>query len=435
MDEHYIASLLRELASGKIPRQPLSETAPCAEELRALIGYLEQLQQFSIALANGDLSASLSGVKGSVAGSMKALHAGLRHLTWQAQQIAAGDFTQRVDFMGEFSVAFNAMVDRLALSRTAMEAMNRLLQEENMKLHALTEALRESEERFRLIAENVNDVIWTLDPSMTFFTYISPSIAHLLGVKADDALHKPMDELMTEESARQLRTTLSAMTERCLHNPAGAGLISNAVEIEQRCQSGIIIHVEVVLSAIIDSGGVLKEFVGISRDISERKKAEEVLRYQSSHDALTGLYNRAYFDLSLEKFTTDGEFPLGIIAADLDGLKRVNDTYGHDAGDQLIRGAAEVLRRTFRGNDIVARMGGDEFAVLLPHSDLNAARRSLQRIQQEIVEYNREEQNRIPVSMSLGCATAQNAEEVATALKEADTLMYADKLSRRQQRA
>lgn len=426
------STILNELASGRIPRGRIPEDLEDGEQIKLLMSYLASVQQFSMALANGDLSAPVPAVGGPVAGSLKSLHASLKHLTWQTKQIAGGDFSQRVDFMGEFSGAFNSMVERLDASRNELEAMNLRLQEDNFKLRNLTEALRESEERFRHIAENVSDVIWTLDRSLERFTYISPSIAQLRGLSVEEALQEPIAEAMTPESLAYMRKALSDKI-LSIDNGGKEDPVSEIIEVEQVCRSGRIINVEVVISAVTDAEGQLKEFVGISRDISVRKRAEARLKYQSTHDASTGLYNRAFFDEELERMINGSEFPVSMIVADLDGLKRVNDTMGHDAGDKLIKGAAEILHMAFRGNDIVSRTGGDEFIILLPEMDWHGAIHSIDRIRNCIQAYNSENEGPL-VSISLGAATAATGEEIPSALKEADERMYADKLNRKQQR-
>lgn len=238
-------------------------------------------------------------------------------------------------------------------------------------------------------------------------------------------------QTVTAESLARIRETLARITAR-FSESGNPGEFSEKIEVEQRCSDERIIPVEVVISAIGDAKGNLKEFVGISRDITERKKAEEKLKYRSTHDSQTGLYNRAYFDAELERIASGRQFPVSFIVADLDGLKRVNDTLGHEAGDQLIKGAAVVLKSVFRASDVVARTGGDEFVIILYERDEAWALASLERIRGCADDYNRQTAAQ-PVSISLGVGTAMGGEEVPQALKEADERMYADKTQRKQQ--
>lgn len=168
MRDERIVDILEQLIAGRIVKE-LPADLEYAQELSRLVACQETLRRFTMALANGDLTASLPGVSGPVAGSLKSLQASLKHLTWQATQIAAGDFSQRVDFMGDFAAAFNTMAQNLHESRTALESANKILQEDMLRIQRMSAALRESEERFRLISDSVSDVIWTLDASMGCF--------------------------------------------------------------------------------------------------------------------------------------------------------------------------------------------------------------------------------------------------------------------------
>ena len=106
-------------------------------------------------------------------------------------------------------------------------------------------------------------------------------------------------------------------------------------------------------------------------DLTERKLYEQELQYMSLHDQLTGIYNRAFFSEEMQRLQKGRDFPITIIVADLNGLKFVNDTMGHHKGDELLKACAEVLESSLRSSDILARVGGDEFAVLLPWKTLN----------------------------------------------------------------
>jgi diguanylate cyclase (GGDEF)-like protein len=164
--------------------------------------------------------------------------------------------------------------------------------------------------------------------------------------------------------------------------------------------------------------------------LKEKRQTEEQLQFLSNHDTLTGAYNRGYFNVELERICRGRRFPVSIIMADLDQLKAVNDNRGHAAGDRLLRQAAKVLTMAVRGEDVVARIGGDEFAVILAGSDTDAAAKVLERIREEELAYNRT-QDEFTLGISLGLATARDRDAVDEACKLADQRMYEDKAVRR----
>ena len=203
------------------------------------------------------------------------------------------------------------------------------------------------------------------------------------------------------------------------------------VRFEWRHQrgDGSTFPAEVILTAY-ELGDDLVLQANIS-DITEQKRNEEKLRYLSMHDALTGLYNRSFFEEEMRRLDGSREYPLTIIVADLDGLKLINDTMGHASGDSLLKACASVLQKSLRSYDILARIGGDEFAVLLPRSDEESGKKIIKRIRVLCEEYKREH-NELPLSISMGAATAQSeTASLEDVLKKADDLMYRDKQERK----
>ena len=168
-------------------------------------------------------------------------------------------------------------------------------------------------------------------------------------------------------------------------------------------------------------------------DLSDRKQKEQKLEYLSSHDVLTGLYNRAYFEETLAQLEKKSTLPISILVADVDGLKRINDEFGHSAGDDLLRSAAEILRASFRAQDVVARIGGDEFAVLLPGADEQIAEQLSRRIASNLKRYNLSHPQ-MPVHLSYGIATATQPLPLAQLFSQADHKMYEHKARKRSRR-
>lgn len=167
-------------------------------------------------------------------------------------------------------------------------------------------------------------------------------------------------------------------------------------------------------------------------DITARKKAEDYLRYLGTHDVMTGLYNRAYFEETLLKLEKGRLEPLSVLIADVNGLKTVNDTLGHQAGDSLIRRAAEVLRAALDKDLVAARIGGDEFAAFLTHCDETRAQELVKQIS-ALIELNNKYYREPLLSISIGTATSQPGQTVQDLIRMADDAMY-DRKARHHQR-
>ncbi|MTI83872.1 MAG: PAS domain S-box protein [Firmicutes bacterium] len=172
---------------------------------------------------------------------------------------------------------------------------------------------------------------------------------------------------------------------------------------------------------LLDEGG----FVCVVRDITARKRLENKLKYLSWHDPLTGLYNRVFFEqeMSLNNFQL-----ISLIVCDINGLKLVNDSLGHQFGDKLLVATAKVLKESVGDSCVVARIGGDEFAVLLPNSDEIQVDKISKRIRNAVFEYNTENP-KVPLSISVGFATSSGVSAgIMELFKEADDNMYREKL-------
>lgn len=219
-----------------------------------------------------------------------------------------------------------------------------------------------------------------------------------------------------------------------LINPAGYYRLMNKLAVQPDAESYDVLELR--------DGRVLERYsrpqrigdVRVGRvwsfhEITEQRKSEERLRYLSTHDILTGLYNRVYFEEELNRLEGSRQYPISLIIADVDGLKETNDRYGHLSGDALLRRAAEILRQACRSEDMVARIGGDEFGIVLPHSDTHVAENACQRIQNMLGTLKVGELE-FQISLSLGAATARNGDPLRKVLRQADKAMYIVKRSK-----
>ncbi len=181
---------------------------------------------------------------------------------------------------------------------------------------------------------------------------------------------------------------------------------------------------------IRDEEGRIIGAVQCIRDIAERKRMEEELRWRSFHDPLTGVYNRTYFEEELRRLKVSRSYPVSLILCDVDNLKMINDFLGHDQGDEVLKRIAKAISDSVRASDVVARVGGDEFAVLLPRTDSRTAEQVAERIL-KAVERERERSPELPLELSVGYATANDPSRTLEDLyREADDMMYRNKLVR-----
>ena len=162
-------------------------------------------------------------------------------------------------------------------------------------------------------------------------------------------------------------------------------------------------------------------------DYTDYKKQQKKIKYISFHDELTDLYNRSYMEEEIKRLNTRRQLPISFIMIDVNGLKIINDSYGHQKGDKLLKKTAEILKSSVRKEDIVARWAGDEFVILLPNTNEDKAKIIKNRIKEKCMKTEKDE---IPVSLGIGIATKEDEKEnIYDVLNSADKLMYKNKLT------
>ncbi len=314
-----LAVIQHLLLYGRVPEE-LPEIVKNDPELQAVIDQLESLQQFSLALANGNLEAEFK-MKGRVAGALKSLQSNLRHLTWQVQRVASGDLSQRIQFLGEFATAFNTMVENLRQSRQELESRAKQLSDG------------------RRAALNL-----MLDGEIAY-----------------EKLRAQMEEI-------------------------------NALQVQ--------------------------------------------LREQAIRDSLTSCYNRRYLDETIEReIARAGRegYPISLLMVDIDQFKKVNDTYGHPAGDAVLTAMGKLLRHRTRAGDIICRYGGEEFLMVLPNMVLEDALPRADGCRIDLMELETPyEGTKVKITVSIGVASfPTHGSTAAQVIQTADRALYLAKNSGR----
>lgn len=191
-------------------------------------------------------------------------------------------------------------------------------------------------------------------------------------------------------------------------------------------EDGKRIYNEVIKKPVLDNIGKAVGVIGFVSDVTKRKEVEERLRYLSYTDILTGVYNRAYFEEKAEEFLSEGYFPVGVIMGDANGLKVVNDTFGHVEGDNLLKTVTTILKEVCKDKGVIFRVGGDEFVVLVPRTDKRECENIIKEIFNQCEKYKDE---LINISIALGASVTESKDKsIYEAVKEAEDKVYRQKL-------
>ncbi len=287
---------------------------------------------------------------------------------------------------------------------------------------AADSALRESEERFRLLTEESLTGVYLQSEGR--LTYSNRRLAQMLGYRPEDIpakLGTHVLEFVHPGDRDQVRENLEMRSRG--ENPP------REYECRMLTNDGKSVWVAMLVSQITHHG--IPSTIGHVVDVTERKRNEERLRFLSYHDPQTGLRNRTFFEELMERYSNGEQMPepVSIVVADIDGLKVVNDTFGHRAGDEHIATFARMLADTFNGDNEVCRVGGDEFCVVMPAAPVDLVSLRVTEVTQRVKRFN-SRSPRIPVSVSIGHSTSHGPHEsIFEIYQRADDNMYQYKLT------
>ena len=273
--------------------------------------------------------------------------------------------------------------------------------------------LKQSEERFRNLFTLKGDAIFVIDRLKGDILEVNDSACTIYGYTKEEMLGLKNTDMSFEPEA----------TEKAANEFKG-GYTQIPLRYHKK-KDGTIFPVEI--TATFFTWKNREAILVVSKDITDRQISENKLIYLSYHDQLTGLYNRRFFEEELLRLDTKRNLPISIAMGDVNGLKMVNDSFGHLKGDQLLKSVAYAMQRACREDDIIARLGGDEFALILPNTNSIDAEKIVSRIMEIASEEKIEGLN---ISISFGHQTKTLEEEnMNTIIREAEERMYRLKLN------
>ncbi len=297
------------------------------------------------------------------------------------------------------------------------------VREMELQTEAALKELRRSEARYRALFEQAAVGVGLVITSTGQYIDINKKFCDLVGYSRDEILESNFQTITHPEDIQE-------------NLDKNALLLSGKImefSIDKRyvCKDGNVVWANLTASPLWKPNEEVDEYyhIAVVQDITDRKQTELKLQYLSMHDALTGLNNRAYFEERMEHMEHSRQYPISVLMADVDTLKETNDNLGHAAGDVLLKRAANALSAAFRVEDVIARIGGDEFAVLLPGTSADKATAAVERFCSILDELNTGCDGP-KLHISCGLSTAEQGTSLVEALKKADANMYIEKQRR-----
>lgn len=273
--------------------------------------------------------------------------------------------------------------------------------------------LRRTEEAHRSLLEYSPDMITIIQDGI--IRYCNPRVTEVLGVSPEQITKTQFKQYVHPRHIQRVLSEMESTDEEEVPRTVEALLIN---------RWGRSVPVQMNIGTTDHDGR--RACLAIVRDVSHREKAERQLRYHSIHDQLTGLHNRLHFEEALRVVDQGRDFPVSLVVGDLNGLRLTNDAFGHEEGDRLLKRVASILGSSCHRDDVVARIGGDEFAVILPHTSAEGAGRVMDRIRSRCRDGGR---SPVDITLSLGSATRESPDEdILNVFRRAEERMYRNKM-------
>jgi diguanylate cyclase (GGDEF)-like protein/PAS domain S-box-containing protein len=284
--------------------------------------------------------------------------------------------------------------------------------EEHIKIQeGLVAALSLNEEKYKVLLDGSSDPIFSFSRDGEY-QYVNQAFAEGVNKPVEEIIHRKIWDVFPKEEADKRFAAVKYVFET-------EEIKILEVRVPRADEDRYYLT---TVKPVFNEKGKVELVICISKEITERKRLERELLRMSNYDALTGLYNRHYFEVELERIQVSRLFPVSIIVSDMDKLKSVNDQFGHAAGDKLIQKAAMVIQDSIRSGDIAARTGGDEFTILLPETDEESVAEIVKRFKINVLAMDDEK-----LHLSVGTATGEYGSNLVDVFRLADERMYLNK--------
>ncbi|MDY0189709.1 MAG: diguanylate cyclase [Desulfuromonas sp.] len=410
-----LSTYLQQIMRSGVPREPLqldlsdvdADLAAICQPVNQFLLQIHESFQLGATMAEGELNVTLPRTNPLLM-PLKVMQSNLNHLKWQVGQVAAGDLSQQVRFLGDFSACFNNMIESLKHKR-------------------------EIEQRLNIITSVLGEGVCLIDISGSL-SYINPEGEKLLERSSADLIGQPIISIFKSVASAPAQDPVLNQLESALEQGVDFHSRDMVVVHHSGEELSVALEFRPVWQDDIYTGAVVA-----FHDISAPKYYEEQLRNmnqqlekQATTDSLTGIYNRLKIDNLLAgelKRALRYDTQLAIAIVDIDHFKGVNDLFGHLAGDEVLKDFSELLLNSLRSSDYLGRWGGEEFLIILPQLNGSKAYKVMEKLRKLVENYNFSVERTI--TSSFGVAEFVSSDTPESLIGRADRALYSAKESGR----